>query len=259
MTRFRQVAFLAALLFAALALVPLSAHAQETARQRYGDCMDLVQTRPGQAFDDATRWESLGGGLPARHCALAALMELGHAFEAAQGLEKLAERVPRDGAFKARLLVQASHAWLAADNAQRAAQVADAALDLTPDAPDADIIPALLARARARAGLDAFWDAADDLSRVLYVRPDHAEALVLRGAAYRQLQAFDLARDDLDRALALAPDHPEGLLERGIVKRLMNNKTGARADWRALIAAHPDTPAARDALDNLHILDSGLD
>lgn len=237
----------------------VQAQTEQDPRQRYQDCMALTATRPNEAFDRATEWEGLNGGLPARHCALAALVELGHYYEAAQGLEHLAERATKGPDFAARLLVQAARAWLAADDPERAAQTAERAMALTPDAPDAQLLDALVVRARARAGLDAFWDVSDDLSRVLYVDPGHVEALVLRGAAYRQLQAFDLALDDLNRALAIRPDHPEGLLERGIVKRLQDDKAGARADWRTLIEAHPDSAAARSGEANLHALDSGLD
>ena len=223
-------------------------------RAHYAACMAQVESRPKAAFDDATAWEGLSGGYPARHCALAALVALGHYGEAAQGLEKLADRVNADAAFKAKLLVQAARAWIAANDAPRARAVADAALGLTPDAADA-----LLVRARALALLGAYWEATDDLNRVLSADPTDAEALVLRGAAYRQLDANDLALDDLNRALALAPTHPEGLLERGITHRLRGNKGAARADWRTLLSAHPESEAARIGAANLHALDSGLD
>lgn len=260
---------IAGLALVALAVLPAQAPAQnpvqnpdpapDPAQARYHTCMALTRVRPNDAFDQATEWENLGGGYPARHCALAALVELGHYPEAAQGLEKLAERVAADAPFKAHLLLQAARAWIAAEDAERAMRVIDAALALTPEAPDGDLAPLLIARARAYALQEAFWDATDDLSRVLYVDPRNAEALVLRGAAYRQLSANDLALDDLNRALALEPRHPEGLLERGIVRRLNGDKAGARNDWRALVDAHPESEAARLAAANLHALDSGLE
>ena len=251
-------ALLAALVTTLLA-TPAFAQQPANDQAHYAACMDQVERRAKDAFDDATRWESLGGGHPARHCALAALVALGHYFEAAQGLEKLADAVHADAAFKAQMLVQAAGAWIAANDFARARAVADAALALTPDAPDARRADALLVRARALALAGAYWEAADDLSRVLYVDPRDAEALVLRGAAYRQLDAVDLALDDLNRALAIDPSHPEGLLERGIAQRLNGAKAGARADWRALIAAHPESEAARQAEANLHALNSGLE
>lgn len=223
------------------------------AQERYAACMDKILIDAEDAFDEATQWQGLGGGHPARHCALAALMEIGHYADAAQGLETLADAVKANAAFKAKLLVQSARAWIAANDPKRAVAVADAALHLAPDAPKA-----LLVRAQALALQGAFWDAADDLSRVLYNDPQNAEALVMRGAAYRQLDAADLALDDLNRALSLKPNHPEGLLERGIVHRLSKRNAKARADWKHLIELHPKTEAARAAKANVHKLDSGF-
>lgn len=250
--------FVHATLLAVLFASPAAAQQDEAWRTReqahYTACMEQVTRRPNDAFDDATAWEGMGGGHPARHCALAALVELGHYHEAAQGLEKLADLVHADATFKAKMLVQSALAWIAANDPGRARAVADAALQLVPDAPHV-----LLARARALALQGAYKEAVDDLSRVLNVEPKNTEALVLRGAAHRQLDANDKALIDLNGALTLDPTHPEGLLERGIVHRLSGNKSAARVDWRALIEAHPDSEAAREAADNLHALDSGVE
>lgn len=260
MTRSRQVpTFFVTPLVMLLSFVfgaahPANAETVEQAQAHYKTCMSKVAINAEDAFDDATTWEGLGGGYPARHCALAALMAIGHYPEAAQGLEKLADVVRADAAFKARLLVQSARAWIASDNPKHAAAVADTALKLVPDVP-----AALLVRAEALALQGAYWEAADDLSRVLYIAPNTVEALVLRGAAYRQLDASDLALDDLNRALALAPNHPTGLLERGIVHRLAKRKAEARADWNRLIEVAPQSEAARAATANLHKLDSGID
>jgi len=232
----------------------VNAETPDQARARYNACMDKVTVNAEEAFDDATGWEGLGGGHPARHCALAALVEIGHYSEAAQGLEKLADVVRADAPFKARLLLQSGHAWIAAGDAPHAAAVADAALSLIPNAPDA-----FLLRAQALALQGAYWEAADDLSRVLYSSPQDTSALVMRGAAYRQLDARELALDDLNRALEIDPGHPEGLLERGIVHRLSGRKREARTDWKRLIEGAPETEAARAAKANLHQLDSGVD
>jgi len=254
MMRLTQAATLLTGVFLVQIVVPQAgAESTEDARIRYAACMDLVENNAEQAFDEATGWEGLGGGYPARHCALAALMKIGHYGEAAQGFERLADAVHADADFKAKLLVQSAQAWVAADQPKRAVAAVDTALTLTPDIPGAMVL-----RAQALALQGAFWEAADDLSRVLYTNPQNIEALVMRGAAYRQLDAHDLAMDDLNRALQIAPDHPEGLLERGIVHRLTGHKTKARTDWKRLITTAPDTDAARAAEANLHSLDSGM-
>ena len=254
MMRAIQVTTLLSLCIAVFASASAYGETTTEAQARYQACMDKVKISPEAAFDDATTWEGLGGGLPARHCALAALMEIGHYAEAAQGLEKLADVVRASAAFKAQVLVQSARAWIAANEPKRAAAAADTALTLTPNTTDAFVI-----RAQAFALQGAYWEAADDLSRVIYADPKNVEALVLRGAAYRQLDAFDLAFDDLNRALALNPDHPEGLLERGIVHRLSLRKNEARTDWKRAIQLAPQTQAGEAATANLHKLDSGVE
>lgn len=251
MTHRTQAATAGLLIF--LLAHPAWGQSSDEAEARYRACMDLTQSRAEEAFDVATTWEGLGGGHPARHCALAALVEIGHYPEAAQGLEKLAEAVRAGPDFKARLLGQSAQAWIAAGNAEHAAAVCDAALKLVPDS-----LNVLQIRAEALALQGAYWEAADDLSRVLYVDPDNVAARVMRGAAYRQLDALDLALTDLNHALELNPDHPEGLLERGNVHRLSQNNAAARADWKRLLETAPDTPAARAAEANVHKLDSGV-
>ncbi|MBF0250923.1 MAG: tetratricopeptide repeat protein [Alphaproteobacteria bacterium] len=246
MIRFAQAALFAALLF------PSAARAED-GYERYMRCMTQVDIDAEKAFDDAVQWEGLGGGHPARHCALAALVRIGHYNEAAQGLEKLADAVKAKPGFKARLLAQSAQAWIAAGDAEHAAQVAGAALKLQPD-----LDAARLARAEGLALQGAYADAADDLNAVLKIQPDHVEALVMLGAAHRQLDRLERALAVLDRALALAPRHPEGLLERGIVHRLQGRKAEARADWRAALDAAPDSDAARSAQANIHLLDSGV-
>lgn len=234
------------------------------AHMRYRACMDKVQTHAEAAFDDAIAWEGLGGGYPARHCALAALVKIGHYGEAAQGLEKLADLVHADKAFKAQLLMQSARAWIAADDPQHAAAVTDAALALSPQEPHI-----LVVRAQAFALQGAYDQAVNDLSLIIDGPPgadktfvDAAlgvDALVMRGAAYRQLDKTDLALTDLDQALSLDPNHPEGLLERGIVHRLKGRNEAARMDWKRLLDTAPQTDAARSAAANVHMLDSGLE
>lgn len=227
-------------------------HAREA--QHYKGCMAQTRTAPEAAFDDAVTWQGLGGGAPASHCRAAALMGIGHYVEAAQGLEHLAQDIKAQDDFKVRLYVQSAQAWVAADNPDKARRVADTALTLRPNDPDA-----LIARAQAFAALSQFWDAADDLNTVLSADPAHVEALVMRGSAYRKLNVLDLALEDLNRALALQPSHAKGLFERAATFRLQGQKTAARADWRKLIQAQPKSELGLKAAADLHSMDSGVD
>ena len=241
----------------ALGLLGTYAHAQDAkadAKSRYQTCMEQIGQNPEAAFDAATHWEGLGGGHPARHCALAALIAIGHFVEAAQGLEKLADQVNADASFKAMLLVQSSRAWIGAENFARAESAADAAIGLSPKMAGAHFM-----RAQALGLQGNYTKAVADLTFVLNTAPGNPDALTLRGSAYRQMEKLDLALLDLDRALELSPNLIEGLLERGIVYWLLGRNDEARSDWQKLIDLAPKSPAAKSAESNLHKLNSGLD
>ncbi len=255
MRSFIQVPFVVGIAFCTAVALTTGAIAETTAeaQKHYQDCMTLTATNPQAAFDDATKWEGLGGGHPARHCALAALVAIGHMDEAAQGLEKLANEVSAGAVFKSKLLLQSARAWIAADNPQRAAAAADTALELNPE-----LMGAHFTRAQAMGLMGAYSEAVTDLTAVLRVYPGHPEVLVMRGAAYRFLDKFDLALMDLDRALDIQPTNVEGLLERGNVYRLMGRRGPARENWLKVIELAPDSDAARVAKLNVHNLNSGV-
>ncbi|MCW8915208.1 MAG: tetratricopeptide repeat protein [Magnetovibrio sp.] len=239
-----------------MAIAQMSGAKAETiaeAQQHYHGCMALTETNPEAAFDDATTWEGLGGGHPARHCALAALIAIGHMDEAAQGLEKLADEVSADAVFKSKLLLQSARAWIAANKLERATATADYALKLNPE-----LMGAHFTRAQAMGIQGAYAEAIIDLTAVLRAYPGHPEVLVMRGSAYRFLDKLDLALMDLDRALDIQPTNVEGLLERGNVYRLMGRKNPARNNWLKVIELEPDSDAARVARVNIHNLNSGV-
>jgi len=57
--------------------------------RRYADSISLVHDNPEQAYRRASGWAGEAGGHPARYCAAAAMIGMGHAAEAAQRLEDL--------------------------------------------------------------------------------------------------------------------------------------------------------------------------
>ena len=104
-----------------------------------------------------------------------------------------------------------------------------------------------------------YWEAIDDLNRVIEADPERTDALILRASAYRFVDALSLAQQDVDAAYRLAPGRPEVLLEYGILKRLAGDLEGARQTWLELIRLHDGTPAAAAAQRNLELLDVKLD
>ena len=110
-------------------------------------------------------------------------------------------------------------------------------------------------RAQARAALNAYWLAIDDLNAAIEYAPARSDAYAFRAAAYRHLEILDLAADDVARALALAPGDPVILLESGNIRRLAGDDAGARAEWLRILIEAPESPAAEPAQANLQRLD----
>ncbi len=219
-------------------------------KDNYRACLNMAATNPKVAFDEAIKWEGLGGGHPARYCALAALMGLGHYGEAAQGFEALADAVRAGPKFKARLLSRSSEAWLLLNELDMAMDVADTAVRLAP----AESEP-LIIRARIMAAKGAYWEATDDLGRAIAINPNNADVLAFRASAWRQLEVLDLAQEDATRALKINPNHPSALLELGNIMRLLGDNAGARKKWLAIITAWPNSKAANAARTNIEMMD----
>jgi regulator of sirC expression with transglutaminase-like and TPR domain len=245
---------LAAVLLALAPLVPGDARAQaddpELAAQ-YQACMDLAETNPDEALEQAETWVDLGGSDPARHCAAVALMRLGHYEAAGQELETLAASLEPAFAFlQIPVLIQAAQAWLAAGKVDRAYAVQTTALARQPND-----IELLVDRATTAAEVGNYAAALDDLNRALSHAPNRADILVLRASAHRFLDQPEAALADIEAALSLDPDNAEGLLERGNLRRQAGNDAGARDDWLRVTRLAPDSPAAEAAQANLAKLD----
>jgi tetratricopeptide (TPR) repeat protein len=223
----------------------------EVGSTRYDACVKDALNKPSLGFERAIAWRDEGGGSPARHCVAVALYALGDYAEAAKRLEELAqEAAPLTKALRRALLGQAGEAWMAENDYARAKAVFDAALRLAPD--DVDL---LLQRSLALAWAENYFEALDDLNRIIELEPDHADALAFRATAYRYVGSLELAADDVERALKVVPDHLGALLERGILVQLKGDATSARADWMKVIGLAPESPAADAARGNLERLD----
>jgi tetratricopeptide (TPR) repeat protein len=113
----------------------------------------------------------------------------------------------------------------------------------------------LLLRAKALGATGKFWEAADDLTRVLYGDGENVDALILRGSAYRHMGANDLALKDISQALGSDPYNPDGLLEHGLILQKLGDNEAAKAVWQSLIKAHPGDEASARAQTYLGKLD----
>jgi len=243
-----MIRFIPALILAGL---PFAAPAAEPGQAaRYRACMEKTEKYPKDAFEDAIQWRDMGGGGAAEHCAATALIQIGLYKDAADRLEKLAQRIMQEPAFKAELLGQATQAWLLARVPARAEATATAALSLSPDSVDL-----LLDRAEARAALADYAQARVDLDAAIKIDPTRADAFAFRAAARRYLDDTKGAMADVEQALRLNINHAPALLERGNLRRLAGDDDGARADWLMVLSLSPEGAAADAARTNLEKMD----
>ncbi len=221
---------------------------------RYTKCLDEAAKNPEDNFEQAMQWRDTSGSNAAKHCVAVTLFYLGQPAVAANRLEELGiemRAAPAD--LRARILSQASTAWLAAGNTERAVATVTTGIEIAPKLPDLYVD-----RSIALAQGQSYWEAIDDLNKAIELDPRYGMAYAFRAAAYRYVDSLDLAMDDAEHAVQLAPDLPEGWLERGILRRIKGNIAGARADWLRVLVLEPDGLAGDTARANIERLELGL-
>jgi tetratricopeptide (TPR) repeat protein len=223
-----------------------------TGANRYDRCLTLVKTNAREAESAAEAWHTAGGGAAALHCEALALTALHRYGEAAAKLDQAAIIAPggeRD--LRIALYDQAGNAWLLAGQPQKAEASIGTALALAPN--DEDI---LFDRARVRAARKDWAGAEADLTKLLGMDSDRADAWVLRGSARHAEGRKAEAGADIAHALQIYPDYPEALVERGAMKFEAGDAAGARADWEKVVRSSPNGDAAAAARQHLAELDA---
>lgn len=213
----------------------------------YDACLRLAARAPSDALASAQRWEELGGGNPARHCAAIALFNRRDYPQAAIRLEALAAEIGGlDRPLTAGLHDQAGRAWMLAGQPAAALDAFGRAIALTPE--DAELH---VARSYAHAARQDYAAALEDLDRAETLAPGLAEIPLLKAAALRFQGDPAAALGEADRAVAAAPGNPDAVLERGNIRWLLGDAAGARADWSRTLSLAPDSAAAQAARRNL--------
>lgn len=238
-----------------LAAAPaLSQTAMTEAERQYKSCLSLVRQKPADAFESAMSWRDQGGGLPARHCAALALVELKQFAVAADRLDALGEEASaiqknRKG-LAPDLFDQAGNAWILAEEGRKAVASLDAAIKIAPDVADYWVD-----RARAYQ-LDGRTDRAlADLDRALSLDPTRDDTYAYRASARRQSGDAKGAMDDVETALALNGRNAEAHLERGHLRFAAGDFKGAREDFIQAALIAPGSPAADDAQAAIEAMD----
>lgn len=218
-----------------------------TGNSRYERCLTLAKNNARDAASAAEAWHGAGGGAGALHCEALALTALHRYREAATKLDQAATIAPGNQPdLRIALYDQAGNAWLLAGNPEKAEASINTALALSPR--DEDI---LFDRARARAARKDWSGAETDLTKLLTLDGDRADAWVLRASARHAESRRAEASADIAHALAVYPGYPEALVERGTMKLEAGDAAGARADWQAVIHAAPNGDAATAARQHL--------
>lgn len=247
-----SAALLAALLWAS----PLAPPAENPAH-RYERCLAQIELNAQAALESALEWMNEGGGAPAGHCHALALIETGHADEAAARLEALAKARGGFGdGLRQEILIQAGNAWLIAGDPRAAAADLTAAIDLARlaklgAAPEAT---ALADRARARILSGDTKAARADLDGAIKLLPT-AAALTTRARLERLAGERGSASADVERALKLDAKFAEAYLERGRLFALMRDAGAARKDFLTAAQLAGNGPVADEAQNELAALD----
>lgn len=231
-----------------------SADDADARQKRYEDCITLARTDAEASRREAARWEAIGGGAQARHCAAVSLIALGAPREAAEILTEIGSRGnSRLGADdRVSMLSLAGELWLQLGQHQLAKRCFEVALKIKPS-----YRTSLIGAAHAAAGLGDHAAAEKHLTNQLKRDAKDVEALTFRASALRLQGKPKRALADATSATKLFPDNALAWFEKGAAERALGQDETARKSW--LNAAMLDLvgQVGDDARHGLAILDAG--
>lgn len=178
----------------------------------YKECTALASSAPQKALEKSDEWLKLDDGFAAHHCRAMALYGLGQFPQAAEELGLVREKIDGQNlALRTYVTVQASQAWVAAGQSDRAlavlgAQINNIASTKNDNATEAKFTSELLLeRARLLLKYGKATDAVQDLDHAISLTPLDEDVLMTRALAFEQLNDFPLARADANSVLKLKP------------------------------------------------------
>lgn len=204
-------------LLCALSTPSLAADLTSEFDARHKTCLEAIAEDAQDAYELALQWQDEGGARRAKHCVAMALFALGHEDEAAYRLDTLAAGA--DGGSdetRAKHYAEAANFWLTTKDAEKAYASASAGLKLEYDHIDLRII-----RARAYAMSGRYDYAETDLTSVLSLDPERADALRYRADARFNQDDIEGAQADVESALYLDPTSVETALLRGQIREFV--------------------------------------
>jgi tetratricopeptide (TPR) repeat protein len=165
-------------------------------------CLKRADEFPDIAAAEAAVWIKKNGGDEAHLCRAFAQANRGMHEDAAREFWALASTYEKQNLNRALLMHNfAGQEFLIAKDIKNADAQYAAVLKIAPN--DAT---GLIGRAKTRMEAERYWEAIDDLNRVLKVNPDDIDALRQRGRAWTHLDNANNAQEDFARAGQLAGD-----------------------------------------------------
>ena len=219
---------------------------------RFGECLSLARSQPGQAIEIAKAWRDSEKGsarIEPERCLGLALTALGQWDDAVAAFAAARDDTPaneRDD--RARLGALAANAALAKGDAEQALALLDAAHGEALGAGNSQLAGEVaIDRARALVALKRDNEAAAALSEARHAAPGNATGWLLSATLLRREGKLTEAQTAIEQAAALQPTDPEIGLEAGVIAVLGGRDAAARKSWQSVVAAAPDSDAAKTA------------
>lgn len=224
--------------------------------QRFDRCVDLAESDPRAAEDEAGRWQRDGGGFLSHQCLGIAYANQTRWTAAAAEFEAAARggEIVRDKR-AANYWAQAGNAWLAGGEAMKARGALNAAL-ASGTLQGMQRGEANLDRARAFVASGDLADARTDLDRALADAAADPLGWLLSATLARRTGDMPRAKKDIAEAIRLAGDDPSVQLEAGNIAAALGDEAGARTAWNQAAKLKPDSEAARNARNALKQFDT---
>lgn len=213
-------------------------------KQRYDQCVSMIDRDPEQAAEIANTWRLSAGGVLANQCLGMSYVALGRYSAGVDSFEQAAREsdLEHDGR-SAIFWSQAGNAALANQDPGEARNAFDHAL-MSPAMPDKMRGNTLSDRARADVAVGDYAVARQDIDKALKFIPKDATALLMSATLARHQGDLARARNDIIEAEKAAPLDAHVSFEKGLIYALSGDKETAKASWERTIRADPSAEIA---------------
>ncbi|ACV75065.1 MAG: tetratricopeptide repeat protein [Zymomonas mobilis] len=224
-------------------------------KQRYDQCVNMIDRDPEQAAEIANTWRLSAGGVLANQCLGMAYVALGRYSAGVDSFEQAAREsdLEHDGR-SAIFWSQAGNAALANQDPGAARNAFDHAL-MSPVMPDKMRGNTLSDRARADVAVGDYAIARQDIDKALKLIPKDATAWLMSATLARHQGDLTRAKNDITEAEKFAPLDTHVSFEKGLIYALSGDKETAKSAWERTIRANPSAEIAEVARKALSEID----